>query len=56
MTITWKQFKEFVDGELKKKNISEEVEVEYIDFSWVDDVEELRVGPDEVDGKKISIR
>jgi len=31
--MTWKEFKEFVDEKLKKLNISEDIEIDYIDIS-----------------------
>ena len=43
MTITWKQFKEHVDKVLLEKEMSEETEIHYIDFSFVDDTKELIV-------------
>ena len=34
--MTWKQFRDYVDGELKEKGIDENTEIQYIDFSWPD--------------------
>jgi len=44
MTITWKEFKDHIDEKLKEKGIPEDIEIHYIDFSWVDKPDELILG------------
>jgi hypothetical protein len=34
--MTWKQFRDYVDSQLKEKGIDENTEIQYIDFSWPD--------------------
>jgi hypothetical protein len=41
--LTWKQFKEAVDAELKKKGISEDTEIFYIDTGNCPEKDELNV-------------
>lgn len=41
MTITWKQFKEHVESKLREDHIPEDIEIEYIDFSWIHSVDDL---------------
>jgi Tfp pilus assembly pilus retraction ATPase PilT len=43
--MTWKQFKEYVDKELKEKGIEENTELWYIDISFLgdDDIEKERI-------------
>lgn len=42
--ITWDEFKKYVDAKIAESKISEkEPEIEYIDFSYVDNVNDLSV-------------
>ena len=34
--MTWKEFKDFIDADLKKRGVSEDIEIGYIDISWPD--------------------
>ena len=34
MNLTWKQFKEVIDKQMKDKGISEDTEIHYIDISF----------------------
>ena len=42
--MTWKEFREGIERRLKEEGISEEIEIEYIDFSWVNSVDMLCIG------------
>ena len=33
-TMTWKEFKEYIDSEIKRKGITEDAKIEYIDISY----------------------
>lgn len=55
MNITWRVFCDHVEKELRDMGIDSndpKLEIEYIDFSWVDDAEELNVS---VDGSMLTI-
>ena len=34
MRMTWKQFKDYVDEEIREKQLSEEINIGYIDISF----------------------
>lgn len=57
-TMTWKQFKDGVDKSLKEMGLSEDVEIEYMDFSWPepDDFKQDRLNVYHEERTGISIR
>jgi hypothetical protein len=53
--MTWKEFKENADKQMKEKNISEDTPIEYIDISFgYSGITEIRVSLDQFGGLIIS--
>jgi predicted nucleic acid-binding protein len=48
--LTWKEFKEKIDKQLKEKNISEDTRIQYIDISFPRKDEDIEIRYDDACG------